>query len=97
MVFKNILLYLCKQNNKIIIMKNPFNSHIDPNLKITDETTEDILFTIISNISDFQSTNVMPLDSQLQLSNLKEYISSYRSMVKNKIRQENRDRLIRNQ
>jgi hypothetical protein len=88
---------LCKQNNKIIIMKNPFNSNIDPNLKITDETTEDILFTIISNISDFQSTNVMPLDSQLQLSNLKEYISSYRSMVKNKIRQENRDRLIRNQ
>jgi hypothetical protein len=97
LVFKNILLYLCKQNNKIIIMKNPFNSNIDPNLKITDETTEDVLFTIISNISDFQSTNVMPLDSQLQLSNLKEYISSYRSMVKNKIRQENRDRLIRNQ
>lgn len=97
MLFKNILLYLCKQNNKIIIMKNPFNSNIDPNLKITDETTEDVLFTIISNISDFQSTNVMPLDSQLQLSNLKEYISSYRSMVKNKIRQENRDRLIRNQ
>jgi hypothetical protein len=97
LLFKNILLYLCKQNNKIIIMKNPFNSHIDPNLKITDETTEDVLFTIISNISDFQSTNVMPLDSQLQLSNLKEYISSYRSMVKNKIRQENRDRLIRNQ
>jgi hypothetical protein len=97
LLFKNILLYLCKQNNKIIIMKNPFNSNIDPNLKITDETTEDVLFTIISNISDFQSTNVMPLDSQLQLSNLKEYISSYRSMVKNKIRQENRDRLIRNQ
>ena len=97
MLFKNILLYLCKQNNKIIIMKNPFNSHIDPNLKITDETTEDVLFTIISNISDFQSTNVMPLDSQLQLSNLKEYISSYRFHVKEKIRQENRDKLIINQ
>jgi len=97
LLFKNILLYLCKQNNKIIIMKNPFNSHIDPNLKITDETTEDVLFTIISNISDFQSTNVMPLDSQLQLSNLKEYISSYRFHVKEKIRQENRDKLIINQ
>jgi len=95
LVFKNILLYLCKQTKKIIIMKNSLYAQLPT--KINNETTEDVLFNIISNISDFQSTNVMPLDSQLQLSNLKEYISSYRSMVKNKIRQENRDRLIRNQ
>ena len=67
-------------------MNNLLKAQI-PTGKINNETTEDVLFTIISNISDFQSTNVMPLDSQLQLSNLKEYISSYRSMVKDKIRQ----------
>ena len=66
-------------------MKNSLYAQLPT--KINNETTEDVLFTIISNISHFQSTNVMPLDSQLQLSNLKEYISSYRSMVKDKIRQ----------
>lgn len=77
-------------------MKNSLYAQV-PTTKINNETTEDVLFTIISNISDLQSNQVMDLDNQLQLSNLKEYVSSYRKQVVSKIKQENRDRLIRNQ
>ena len=77
-------------------MKNSLYAQV-PTTKINNETTEDVLFTIISNISDLQSNQVMDLDNQLTLSNLKEYVSSYRKQVVTQIKQENRDRLIRNQ
>jgi len=77
-------------------MKNSLYAQV-PTTKINNETTEDVLFTIISNISDLQSNQVMNLDNQLTLSNLKEYVSSYRKQVVSQIKQENRDRLIRNQ
>jgi len=67
-------------------MKNSLYAQI-PNCKINNETTEDVLFTIISNISDLQSNQVMNLDNQLALSNLKEYVSSYRKQVVSQIKQ----------
>ena len=67
-------------------MKNPFNTSV-PNVKINDETTVNVLLDVMVRIKRIQADNVLSIDTQYELSNLRTFISSYRFHVKDKIRQ----------
>ena len=97
MVFKNILLYLCKQTKTIImITKAEFLSK--HNERDYVEAT-DVLSRIASNLSDLhiEKTFFTPEEMDQKLNNLKQYIFDYQDVLRFERNQENRDRLIRNQ
>jgi len=98
LVFKNILLYLCKQTKKIIIMITKAEFLSKHNERDYVEAT-DVLSRIASNLSDLhiEKTFFTPEEMDQKLNNLKQYIFDYQDVLRFERNQENRDRLIRNQ